>query len=540
MTTEKVLINRSTLTAIGNAIRAKKDETGLYAPSEMADAIQGIQGDGLSPVQTIQITNKADLNQVWLETPYQSLPLQISVLPSDAPQFVNVTTSNSNIVGVRRNDDGSWSVRPYQTGSATISVSDYSGQVTDSFTMNVGKHLTGIAMATSAVDLVVGVSRKLDVVFTPNWATDTELSWSSSDPESVSVDQNGNVTAHKHCSGITITATAVNGTLSTTCAVKAVVYDEEPDWNAYRLALKNNTLSLQPGDVITTEWVNLYNNTSTPYDFEWRVVHVGDIEVEGGATKKGMVLMAVRSLPFTITFNQGRKVVADEETAQGGITYYGVSGSTYTKLELEEGDPIPYEQYTNIYKTDVVLDKLTGSLFNLMTIYSVNRWQTSALRQFLNTDADANNWYERAYISDNCGYTDRRGFLAGFSAAFRAALAKVKIQTKRNTEVFDGETDITYDRMFLPSASQVSLSSSYAATADIEGEKWDYYNGLSNNDRRIMPLGSSSFSGAWLRSAYLTSSSRECSIGSSGALYSNYNSYIGYCAAPACVIVESD
>ena len=156
----------------------------------------------------------------------------------------------------------------------------------------------------------------------------------------IKVDQNGNVVAHKHCSGVVITATAREGTLSTKCTIGAYFNEDEPDWNAYRQALKNDTLELQPGDTITIPWTDK-NNSNKVYDFEWRVVHVGDVEVEGGATKRGMTLMAVRSLPFGTPFNQGRRVVADEETAQGGVAYYGVSGSTYTKLELIEGDPLP-------------------------------------------------------------------------------------------------------------------------------------------------------------------------------------------------------
>lgn len=547
MATDKVLINRNTMTGIANAIRSKNESQTLYRPGEMADAIRGIKGGDMSSVESVAISNKADLAEVWLDTPYASLPLEVSVLPADAPQFINVTSSNTDIVGVRRNDDGTYVVRPYATGTATITVSDYSGKVTDSVTMTIGKHLTAIAMANTTLELVVGVSRKLTVNLTPTWATDTELSWSSSDPDSVSVDQNGNVVAHKHCSGVVITATAREGTLSTKCTIGAYVNEDEPDWNAYRQALKNDTLELQPGDTITIPWTDK-NNSNKVYDFEWRVVHVGDVEVEGGATKRGMTLMAVRSLPFGTPFNQGRRVVADEETAQGGVAYYGVSGSTYTKLELIEGDPLPRDQYTNIYKTDLISDKMTGSLFNTMTGNGLNRWKTSALRQYLNTDADPNQWYVAKYISDNCSYVNKYGFLAGFSPAFVAALATTKVQTVRNTAIFDGETDVTYDRMFLPSREQVYMTPYSATYKGIEGTVWDYYKSKigtadpTNNNtdvRKIIPLNATSANTAWLRSAYLTYVSGEYVIYSNGGS-SNYGASASYYAAPACVIVESD
>lgn len=44
MATDKVLINRSTMTNIANAIRTKKDSHDLYHPSEMPRAISSIVG----------------------------------------------------------------------------------------------------------------------------------------------------------------------------------------------------------------------------------------------------------------------------------------------------------------------------------------------------------------------------------------------------------------------------------------------------------------------------------------------------------------
>ena len=48
-----VLVNDSSLTAIGNAIRAKNESTTKYKPSEMAQAILDIKSGGTYPVITI-------------------------------------------------------------------------------------------------------------------------------------------------------------------------------------------------------------------------------------------------------------------------------------------------------------------------------------------------------------------------------------------------------------------------------------------------------------------------------------------------------
>ena len=81
MATDKVLINRNTMTGIANAIRSKNESQTLYRPGEMADAIRGIKGGDMSSVESVAISNKADLAEVWLDTPYASLPLEVSVLP---------------------------------------------------------------------------------------------------------------------------------------------------------------------------------------------------------------------------------------------------------------------------------------------------------------------------------------------------------------------------------------------------------------------------------------------------------------------------
>ena len=56
----KIAINESTMTNIANAIRAKNESTDTYKPSEMADAIEAIQGGGI--IEPLSITSNGTYN----------------------------------------------------------------------------------------------------------------------------------------------------------------------------------------------------------------------------------------------------------------------------------------------------------------------------------------------------------------------------------------------------------------------------------------------------------------------------------------------
>lgn len=546
---EKVLISRSTLTNIGNAIREKNGSETTYKPSEMPSAITGIKGDGVSGVESVTIKNKNVLTEYWREAQYKTLPLEVEILPADAPQITQVTVSDPDMCGVVNLGDGTYGLRPYKNGKVTITVTDYSGKKTDSVEMKIGTRATHFTMSSAKLELQVGVPRKLSYTLQPSYATETEVEWSSSDPASVSVDQDGTVTAHKHCDDIAITAKLVGSDLSSNCLISAVTYNRDPDWAAYRAAIKNGTIRemVDIGDVIVDTWTDTTANKE--YEFNWIVADFRKVTLEDGSEVDAMYLMAKNSLPFGTPFAQGTKLVASEDTAQKGVFYYGYNGSTYTMLDIADGEPLPKEQYTNIYKTLLDCSKVpanTSSRFNEVTSYGLNRWEFSAARQYLNSNADAGNWFEPKILSDICSYASQRaGFLSGFSAAFQDALVPIKVQTVRNTTIYNGETDVTYDKMFLPSHEEVYMGVVGSAYSGIEGEAWEYYKKMATSPtagniaaRAIIPLGATSATSSWLRSAYLTSTPTEYVIYGNGGRSTN-TSANSYRFAPACAITAS-
>lgn len=546
---EKVLISRSTLTNIGNAIREKNDSETTYKPSEMPSAIAAIQGGGVSGVESITITNKATLAKYWREAQYQTLPLNVEILPADAPQIIQVTVSDPEKCGVVNLGDGTYGIRPYKNGTVTVTVKDYSGTKTDSVEIEIGTHATHLTMSSAKLELQVGVPRQLSYTIQPAYATETEIEWSSSNPTAVSVTQDGVVTAHQHCDDITITATLVGSELSSNCLISAITYNRNPNWAAYRAAITNGTIQemLDIGDIIVDTWTDTAANKE--YEYSWVVADFRKATLEDGTEVDAMYLMSKNSLPWNTPFAQGTKLVATEDEAQEGILYYGYNGSTYTLLDIEGGEPLPKEQYTNIYKTLLDCSKTpanTSTNFNNAMSNGLNRWELSAARQFLNSNADAGNWFESKILSDTCSYANTRaGFLSGFSAAFQDALVPIKVQTVRNTVIYNGETDVTYDKMFLPSSEEVYMGAYNTTYNGVEGTAWEYYKRMTTAPttnslaaRAIIPLGGTSANSSWLRSANLGYTTNEYSITTNGSR--NYNaSYNNYRFAPACAITAS-
>lgn len=99
--------------------------------------------------------------------------------------------------------------------------------------------------------------------------------------------------------------------------------------------------------------------------------------------------------------------------------------------------------------------------------YGNNRYLYANLRQWLNSDAAAGQWYTAQHDKDTPpsgayvlsgynAYEHKAGFLAGFSQAFRAALLPTTLSATRSG-VDGGEFDVMTDRVFLPSCTEMGV-----------------------------------------------------------------------------------
>ena len=544
----KLLIDSDTLTDIADAIREKDGTSSPIQVSDMADRIEDIQTGG-TPVTSITITNKAELQNLTLASDgtYTTYPLNVTVLPAEAPQITQVTVSNNSVAQVIDNGNGTHSLRVLGGGTTTITVYDYEHRQSDSFTMTVTVNLLSVAFVNNNVDVPTGGTRQMQLKFTPSSASDQTGTWSSNS-EDVTVNQNGLVTASATATAaatITFTSHALGTSITATANPKT--YDTDPNWALIQQRVANGEHPYGIGSELTAKWKE-YTNTSTYTErtITWVVMHYGTIEDENGNQKPGMYLQTKETISNNgISFETEQRVNATEQTAQSGVYYYGFNGSTYTALNLQVGDPVPYELYANVYKSGINFSKNVSQIAN----NGLGWWAGSWLRQWLNSESTATGFdWVCHHISDSNGGSSRYGgFLRGLDADFLSVLKPIKVQTARDNQVFSQEIDTTYDRIFLPSKEQVYGTLESGVPAGTEGTAWDFYknqSGVSSpTDNNLTcrvkyHVGTTTARYWWLRSANRGNSSSEWIVNNTGSLtnYGAGNSSNNYRVAPACVI----
>lgn len=172
---------------------------------------------------------------------------------------------------------------------------------------------------------------------------------------------------------------------------------------------------------------------------------------------------------------------SNDPTASRTITVYGFGSAIAKQTTTTSNGTSGTELGT--FGADGTLNSLCyqgdGNQCNgiLWAQYGNHRWSQSAIRQWLNSDAAAGEWWQPMNPWDRppSNAATRPGFLSGYSEEFRAMLEPTAVVTALDTvSGFKQATETTYDKVFLPNAWQ--LYSSYGADLyDGEGESWDYW-----------------------------------------------------------------
>lgn len=145
-----------------------------------------------------------------------TVQLKATVSPADAAQEVEWTSSDSDIATVDKNGLVT-TIKPGTVYIVVRSKAYTDKQASCEVIVKQDDKLKGIAFDASEVQLETGQSRTLKVVFTPDYAANKNVSWSSSDPSVASV-KDGNVTGVKEGKA-TITATSEDGGHKAECVV---------------------------------------------------------------------------------------------------------------------------------------------------------------------------------------------------------------------------------------------------------------------------------------------------------------------------------
>lgn len=286
------------------------------------------------------------------------------------------------------------------------------------------------------------------------------------------------------------------------------------------------------GDKFSNIWKDT-NNSNKEYDNPLRINHFEDgLELEDGTTVNGMWLQTVYAQLKDVQFSHQQAFYVSNEGMTAGTYCIGfdytwgsngyVNKGDYWNFTLTNDVPAgaklagfygaPNQPQTNwkvyVYSADgkTVLETVPtvnkgqeGTLLGVMTAYgdenlngiqqmaySDNRYATSAIRQYLNSDKPKGEWWTAQtkwdIAPDQLNRID--GYLCGMDTELLAVLKPVKVVTYCNTVTATGQKqikDITYDKVTLISLEQMYIEPQIAG----EGEAHEYYKELNGTDTKF-------------------------------------------------------
>ena len=285
----------------------------------------------------------------------------------------------------------------------------------------------------------------------------------------------------------------------------------------------NNKKIFPIGDQIIVPWKDMddstHNTDETAYQVALNIVHHGEVTLETGEVVPGMYLQWHYCSPYGVQFSHQQAFLNCTDGLAAGTYYVTLASNwgnnavantnwsfTLTKavpaggrLSGFEGMP---DQATSAWKvkswstpadaepleTVSVTSGATGTNLGMMpyadpdeetglncmqsVAYGHNRWDTSALRQYLN--ASGTDWWSSKEDYDiRPDQYAKTGFMSGFNDDFLNAIKPVRVTTALNTVEGHTETTVdTFDRFFLPSIEQMNVVPQLSGA---EGEYWAYW-----------------------------------------------------------------
>lgn len=236
----------------------------------------------------------------------------------------------------------------------------------------------------------------------------------------------------------------------------------------------------------------------------------------------------------------GFRGMPDTKPASWKVYSYKNDGKTLVETVdvTEGGEGIDLGVMNFATRRDIeTTEDLNGVKMNCMQecAYGHNRWKTSAIRQWLNSDKAKGQWWkaqDEFDLAPNQADTIS-GFLAMLPTELVDVIKPVKVVTYTNTVNDGGEADITYDKVFLPSLEEMFINKQVAGEGDYH-PYWKERAGVAtpvpwytSNDRYINYGINNTTAGVyvWLRSANRGHACYEWYVNPSGGVYSG-----GYCA----------
>lgn len=342
---------------------------------------------------------------------------------------------------------------------------------------------------------------------------------------------------------------------------------------------------------VGTQLIEKWTDTadSKEYDLPWQVNHHENVTLEDGEVVPGMWLQTHNCLPFGVQFSHQRAFLACPDGLAAGTYHFdfvkawgnnvkpGISYQFTLTKPVEKGGrlagcygapdtaPTSWKVYSyganGITLNETVnvtvgssgtdigtipYEKRNGNINSMQEMaYGWNRWKTSALRQWLNSNKPKGQWWTPQDAWDICPdqLANKDGFLCGMPEQMLNSLKKVKVSTFANTVNDEGVEDITYDYVTLPSLGQIYAQTQIAG----EGNPHTYWKRKSgrttpcewwkdqSNMITYSVANKTSAQFVRLRSAYRGNAYNAWLVSSSGGIYYYYASYANPCSPLVCI-----
>ncbi len=253
------------------------------------------------PVETVAVTGVTlDKSELTLEAG-RTVTLTATVAPADATdKSVTWASSNESVATVSANGK----VTAVAEGAATITVKTADGGFTKTCTVTVTPGttqplpVTAVTLDKEKLALEVGGEATLVATVTPDNADDKTVTWTSSDSNIASVDENGKVTA---VAAGTATITATAGNQTATCEV-TVTEKTSVTVTVTGVELDQTTLTAKEGDTLDKLVATVKPEDATNKKVTWQSsdTSVVTVDAEGNVT-----IVGKGSATITVTTEDG-------------------------------------------------------------------------------------------------------------------------------------------------------------------------------------------------------------------------------------------
>lgn len=189
---------------------------------------------------------------------------------------IAITNDNDYLVaGMERSNDYDFKNLNHGSGDAFISkIRDIHGQKVD---------VKGVSLNVNSKILIIGQTTTLLANITPLYASNKTLTWSTSNPNVATVDENGNVTAVSDGKA-TITVTTVDGGFTDTCEITV-----EPLRNVEGISLDVTNVTLKLGEsIVLTPAIAPQNASNKNVTWKSSNTNVATVDWQGKVYAKGI------------------------------------------------------------------------------------------------------------------------------------------------------------------------------------------------------------------------------------------------------------